>query len=89
MHEQFCNHQELVELKDSKKAVKVYTTRAGAPSTVVDSLRRSAWERWERRPRANCSRRYSRATRQQSSCTSTSTTRSLKEGGCLRRLGHE
>ena len=24
MHEQFCNHQELVELKDSKKAVKVH-----------------------------------------------------------------
>ena len=26
MHEQFCNHQELVELKDSKKAVKEYNT---------------------------------------------------------------
>ena len=34
--------------------------------------------------KSGCSRRYLRATRQQSSCTSTSTTRSLKEGRCLR-----
>ena len=78
--QQFSNHQELVELKDSKKAVR------------HDRVHRRPWRQFEalcsgamgEAAKSGCSRRYLRATRQQSSCTSTSTTRSLKEGRCLR-----
>jgi len=74
--QQFRNHQELMELKDSKKAVKVYNKIA---RTVVEfeALWELAWVEASRLPRAGCSRHCSCATRPRRSCTSTSTTRSL------------
>ena len=81
--QQFSNHQELVELKDSKKAVR-HDRVFGCTVDRGRQFEALCSGAMGEAAKSGCSRRYLRATRQQSSCTSTSTTRSLKEGRCLR-----